>query len=61
VALKTAERVLQRYREKYFDFNMRHFHEKLTEEHRVRIGHTWVKQALQGAAGELTAAEREAI
>jgi hypothetical protein len=29
VPLKTAEKVLQLYREKYFDFNVRHFHEKL--------------------------------
>jgi hypothetical protein len=49
VPLKTAEKVLQLYREKYFDFNVRHFHEKLTEEHRVRISYTWVKMALQGA------------
>ena len=27
-----AERVLALYREKYFDFNVRHFHEKLREE-----------------------------
>jgi transposase len=27
VPLKTAEAVLQLYREKYFDFNVRHFHE----------------------------------
>src|SRR3989475_469889 len=32
IALKTAERGLQLYREKYFDFNVRHFHEKLIEE-----------------------------
>ena len=49
VALKTAETVLQLYREKYFDFNVRHFHEKLTEEHGIRISYTWVKMALQGA------------
>ena len=49
VALKTAETVLQLYREKYFDFNVRHFHEKLTEEHGIQISYTWVKQALQGA------------
>jgi transposase len=49
VALKTAEKVLQLYREKYFDFNVRHFHEKLSEEHGIGISYTWVKQALQGA------------
>jgi hypothetical protein len=35
-ALKIAEKV-QLYREKYFDFNVRHFHEKLAEEHGVQI------------------------
>jgi transposase len=49
IALKTAEKVLQLYREKYFDFNVRHFHEKLAEEHGVQISYTWVKMALQGA------------
>src|SRR6266566_2621154 len=49
VPLQTAEKVLQLYREKYFDFNVRHFHEKLTEEHGIRISYTWVKMALQGA------------
>ena len=45
----TAERVLQLYREKYSDFNVRHFHEKLREEHAIRLSYTWVKKALQGA------------
>ena len=49
VALKTAEKVLQLYREKYFDFNVRHFHEKLAEEHGIQISYTWVKMALQGS------------
>jgi transposase len=49
VPLKTAQTVLQLYPEKYFDFNVRHFHEKLVEEHGIRISYTWVKAALQGA------------
>ena len=49
VPLKTAETVLQLYREKYFDPNVRHFHEKLVEEHGIQISYTWVKVALQGA------------
>jgi transposase len=49
VALQTVEKVLQLYREKYFDFNVRHFHEKLREEHGIRLSYTWVKLALQGA------------
>lgn len=49
VAQTTAERVLQLYREQYFDFNVRHFHEKLVEEHGITISYTWVKNALQAA------------
>ena len=33
VPLATVEQVLGLYREKYFDLNVRHFHEKLGEEH----------------------------
>ena len=32
------------------DFNVRHFHGKLTEEHGNRISYTRVKMALQGPA-----------
>ena len=49
IAVKTLEEVLQLYREKYFDFNVRHFHEKLSEEHSIDLSYTWVKLALQGA------------
>lgn len=45
----TAERVLQLYREQYFDFNVRHFHEKLAEQHQIELSYTWVKNALQEA------------
>ena len=49
VPLAVAEQVLQLYREKYFDFNVRHFHEKLREVHGMGLSYSWVKQALQGA------------
>jgi transposase len=49
VPLETVERVLGLYREKYFDFNVRHFHEKLREEQGVELSYMWVKLALQGA------------
>ena len=49
VPLATVEQVLTLYREKYFDLNVRHFHEKLREEHGIRLSYTWVKLALQGA------------
>lgn len=49
VPLETVERVLGLYREKYFDFNVRHFHEKLREGEGIELSYMWVKLALQGA------------
>jgi len=49
VALKQVEEVLRLYQEQYFDFNVRHFHEKLGAEHGIKLSYTWVKLALQGA------------
>jgi transposase len=49
VPMETAEQVLKLYRDEYFDFNVRHFHEKLGEEHGIHLSYSWVKQALQGA------------
>jgi len=49
VPLKTCEEVLRLYREKYFDFSIRHFHEKLQSEHGIELSYSWVQQALQGA------------
>jgi transposase len=43
-----AKQVLELYREQYFDLNVRHFHEKLREEHQIGLSYTWVKQALEG-------------
>ena len=47
VPVKRLERILALYREKYSDFNVRHFHEKLAEEHNIHYSYTWVKKALQ--------------
>src|SRR6059058_5462324 len=49
VPMATVEKVLALYREKYFDLNVQHFHEKLQAEHGIELSYTWVKQALQGA------------
>jgi hypothetical protein len=49
VPIGTAEEVLRLYQEQYYDFNVRHFHEKLREEHDIHLSYTWVKGALQGA------------
>ncbi len=47
--LATLEKVLRLYQAKYFDLNIRHFHEKLTEVEGVAVSYTWVRLALQAA------------
>ena len=49
VPLATVEEILRLYQERYADFNVRHFHEKLREQHGIRLSYTWVKRALQMA------------
>jgi transposase len=49
VPMVVLERVLELYREKYFDLNLRHFHEKLGSEHQIGLSYSWVKGVLQGA------------
>lgn len=49
VPVEDLEQVLRLYRERYFDFNVKHFHEKLTEVHELQYSYTWVKTALQEA------------
>src|SRR5882724_1476937 len=49
VPVAKVEEVLGLYRETYFDLNMRHFHEKLREEHGIELSYTFVQKALQGA------------
>ena len=49
IAVPVLQEVLRLYRERYFDFNVRHFHEKLVEQHNIKLSYTWVKTALQMA------------
>ena len=49
IPLATVEKVLGLYKETYYDLNIRHFHEKLRDEHAIRLSYTWVQKALQGA------------
>jgi hypothetical protein len=60
VPLAVVEQVFTLYREKYFDLNVRHFHEKLQQEHGIGLSYTWVKQALQGA-GLVRVARRRGV
>ena len=56
IPVPVVEEVLRLYREKYYDLNVRHYHEKLQEKHSIGISYTWVKNLLQGAG--LVAKER---
>jgi transposase len=49
VPLARVEEVLRLYRETYAGLNIRHFQEKLKEEHAIQLSYTWVQKALQGA------------
>jgi transposase len=44
-----VERLLRLYRERYHDFNVRHFLRIARREHQVTFGYAFVKKALQGA------------
>lgn len=47
--LEKAEKILKLYREKYFDFNISHFFDKLRDVHKIKISYNWARLALQGA------------
>ena len=49
VPVAEIEKVLGLYRDRYFDLNVKHFVEKLEEEHQIGWSYTWVKTALQTA------------
>ena len=57
IAMEQAQHVLSLYQEKYSDFNVRHFHEKLVSDHGIGVSYTWVKKALQ-LAGLVKTAKR---
>lgn len=48
-SVQDIEKILKLYRERYFDFNVNHFHQKLTQEHKVKYSYTFVKKLLQEA------------
>jgi transposase len=41
-----VQRILHLYREEYEGYNVRHFHQKVTERHGVTLGYTFVRKAL---------------
>jgi len=58
VPWRVVEQVLGLYREKYFDFSVRHFHEKLRAEHGIAYSYTCIKRLLQGAGLVVRARKR---
>jgi transposase len=44
-----VKEVVRLKRDKYDDLNLTHFHEKLTEEHKVSISYTWTRHVLEAA------------
>ena len=58
IPVEDIERILGLYQEKYSDFNVRHFHEKLDSDHGIQLSYTWVKKALQTAGLVQTAKRR---
>jgi hypothetical protein len=57
IAADVATRVIELYATRYFDFNVKHFHEKLVSEHGYRLSYGWTKRVLQDA-GLLKRAEK---
>jgi transposase len=49
VPLETMETVLGLFQKTYWNLSIRHFHEKLREQHDIQLSYTWVQKALQGA------------
>jgi len=47
--LAQVEEVLKLYQEQYKGWNVKHFHERLGERHRIKLSYSWVKTALQAA------------
>ena len=49
ISLHIAEKILKLYRDKYFDFNISHFYDKLKKNHNISVSYNWVRLALEGA------------
>lgn len=60
IAVDVATRVIALYATKYFDFNVKHFHEKLVSEHGFKLSYTWTKRVLQDAGQVKPATQRGA-
>ena len=60
VPVDRIEWLLEQYRTRYFDFTVKHFHERLRAEHKFELGYSWTKRMLQDAGLVKRAAKRSA-
>jgi transposase len=49
IATDVVTRVIELYATRYFDFNVKHFHEKLVSDHGLGFSYAWTKRVLQDA------------
>jgi transposase len=60
VPVDRIEWLLEQYRTRYFDFTVKHFHERLRAEHKFELGYSWTKRILQDAGLVKQAPKRSA-
>lgn len=60
VPVDRIEWLLTESRTRYFDFTVKHFHERLRAEHKFELGYTWTKRVLQDAGLVKRAPKRSA-
>jgi len=58
IPFEIAQKILKLYREEYFDFNMRHFHQEIREKHAILLSYSWIRGLLQGAGLVLKSKKR---
>lgn len=57
VPVDEVARVLELFETRYYDFTVKHFHEKLSSDHGIQRSYTWTKSTLQ-KAGKVRPAKR---
>jgi len=60
VPLDRIEWLLAEFRTRYFDFTVKHFHERLVAEHKFELSYSWTKRVLQDAGVVKRAPKRSA-
>lgn len=60
IACDEIAEMLTLYREKYYDFNAKHFHEKLCSQHSKTYSYNWVRTTLQ-SKGLITKGKRKNV